>query len=1389
MRIDQIDIYTIKPGRRPQIQSFLIGLQSSLWVYVCLISTFIFAQGVHFKHLSINDGLSQNAVFAITQDHEGFMWFGTKDGLNKYDGYKFTVYEHDPNDPNSLDANYIKSLFCDSQGVLWVGTENGELNKFNKRTNSFLRIELPLSDGSGINNFEIKVISEDPEGNIWVGTRNNGLFKITTTEKKSEPYAVEQIHQTTDGKYPLSNNTIRDLYPDQNGFLWIATNAGLNRLNIKTNEIKSFYLKTKLPEAPDSNADEAITDIYGNQEGYLWLGSLTGLIKFDTSNFEFRVFPHHLSVFRYGWGEITDIIEDKDHDLWLATSAELMRFNQVTEKYTSYKNDPFQDESLSFNSISSLFLDRSNIVWVGTTGMGIDYYDPKAHQFLLLKNKDRNNSRVSSFSISSILEENDRYVWISGEVLYRWDRERNELKSFEDDSDQPYKFGNTAAWSMIKSKDGNLWFSSTAGVFKYHPETGRSKNFRYRPDDPNGVPQKDVYLIYEDFDENLWIVTENFMSKMIDREKGVFTHYRYVEGPEFNVYVRPVLLDEGNGKMWLGSKNGLFLFDKKKETFEEFSNDPEDQQSLINNHIKSLCQDPINPEKYLWVGTSGGLDLFDKHEETFTHFTEKNGLPNNVIYGILPDFPNHLWISTNKGLSKFDVKEKRFRNFDVQDGLQSNEFNTGAYFRSEKGELFFGGINGLNYFDPEQIKNNTYIPPIAFTGLKIYSENSDNEQNSFAEISLFDKNSLTFSDKADIITFEFSALDFSSPTKNQFAYKLEKLHEDWIYINNQNTATFTNLPPGNYKFHVKGSNNDGVWNEAGISIPIKILPHWSATWWAYALYGILLVTLLYFIRKREMKRMVIKNQLELERIESDSLRELDHLKSQFFTNISHEFRTPLTLIAGQTENLLEELQSTENVYKVQRISQNAKRIMQLINQIMDLAKLEAGKMKLYKEQENIVLYLKNLFFSFESIAEKKDIDLIFRSAENDIQVVFDLEKMSKVMTNLVSNAIKFTEENGTIELRLKRNDNDSLTILLIDSGIGISEKDLPHIFDRFYQADNSETKRYEGTGIGLALAKELVELHGGTIEVQSDPFKKGTLFTIDLPIGKPDTKNVSVRSHDIVKQDHPGSWENMVHTETILTDRIQKIILVIEDNEDIRKFIVEQLTETYEIIEAVNGKQGIEEAQRSIPDLIITDVMMPEMDGYSLVKYLKNNEKTSHIPIVMLTGKATQEDKMAGLETGVDAYITKPFSIKELKIWMANLIRQHEQMREKYRNELVIDPTEISARTLDQDFLMNMQKIVLKHIEDPGFGVEQLSEKMNLSTSQLHRKLNALIDQAPGQFIRNMRLQKAVELIKQNKDSLIDICYKTGFNDQAYFSRAFKNQFGCTPTAYKKDFS
>ena len=1363
-------------------------LRKNLSLLLCLMVCLGSAQEIRFKHLNINDGLSQNAVFSIAQDQEGFMWFGTKDGLNKYDGYHFTVYQHNPNDTTSLDANYINSLFCDSRGMLWVGTESGILNRFEKKTNTFQRIALPLEGAKGFNNFEIKVITEDRDGNIWAGTRNNGLFRIQWKEGPDERTQIKQIHRNTQNNYPLSDNTIRDIYTDEKGFLWIATNNGLDRFDPKTEEIRSFYINVKNKDAPASNSDPAITDIHGKGNGFLWLGTLSGLIKFDTTTFDYRVFPHHLSVFRYGWGEITEIVEDRNGDLWLASSAELMRFHPETQKYDSFKNDPFQSESLSFNSVSSLFIDRSGITWIGTTGMGIDYYDPKSHRFGLLKNKNKQNSRISSFSITSILEENERYVWISGEVIYRWDRQTGELISFEGDSNFPYLFGNTSAWSMVKSQQGDLWFSGTAGLFRVDPTTGKNRIYKFHPEHPAGIPQKDVYTVFEDANKDLWIVTENFLSKMIDRENGIFEHYRYVEGPEFHIYTRPVLLDEGKDKLWLGTKSGLLLFDKSKGAFQTFLNNPEDPGSLINNHIKCLTPDPVNPDRFLWAGTSGGLELFDKSKQTFLHFTEKDGLPNNVVYGILADKDHNLWLSTNKGISKFDPKERSFRNFDVEDGLQSNEFNTGAFYKSESGELFFGGIEGVNYFFPEQIENNTYVPPIAFTGLNVYSKSADNRtQNSFKKISLFDKDQLTFNDEDDIITFSFSALDFSSPGKNQFAYKMDNLHEDWIYINNQNTATFTNLPPGNYSFHVKGSNNDGVWNEQGTSIPIRVLPHWSATWWAYLMYTLVLLSLLYYIRKREMKRLAIKSQLELEKIETDSLRELDQLKSRFFTNISHEFRTPLTLIAGQSQVLLEKLKSLENRQRVQRISEQAKRLMDLINQILDLAKLESGKMQLNPQQDDIVLFVKNLFYAFESLAKQKNISLYFFSKPGQIQMVYDREKMEKIMVNLISNAIKFTDEGGEITLKIRTDQTDFIKVSLEDNGIGIAENQLPFIFDRFYQADNSDTKRYEGTGVGLALAKEFVELHKGSIKVKSgtgDLKKRGTTFVLKFPLGELEMSGENPNAGQI-----PPASPEVLDGMDFHMDKNSKIILLAEDNKDIRAFIVEQLKEKYRILEAGNGVVGIQLAEKHIPDLIITDVMMPQLDGYNMVKSLRDNEKTNHIPIIMLTGKGARQDKLEGLETGVDVYLTKPFDLKELKLHIKNLIRQREQLREKFTNKLVILPDEVSNISLDQQFLEKTLKVIDENLDDPAFGVDQLAEEVCLSTSQLHRKLNALIDQAPGQLIRNLRLQKAAELIKEDRLNLSEICFKTGFNDQAYFSRAFKSQFGCSPSAYKKEFS
>ncbi len=1368
------------------------------WFFVQLKFVFLFyctllpfqgnSQDFRFKHITSNDGLSQNTVLAITQDSDGFMWFGTKDGLNKYDGYSFEVFQHVPNDPLSIDSNYITALFTDSRGNLWVGTENGLLNRYDKKNNNFRRISLPFSNSEGRNNYEIKDIAEGKNGTIWVGTRDYGVFKVPVSDNVVQDKLIKQYHKEEKGASKLSHNIIRELYEDKNEILWIATNNGLTRMDVKKETFTPFYFNIKDPKAPKNVLDGAVTSIYGTDDGYLWLGCLSGLIMFNTHDYSYQFFPHQYTVDRYGWGEIIEIFEDHKKNLWLAAAGGLMYFDTEKKDYTYFRNDPYRPESVSYNSISGLYKDRTNIIWIGTVGMGIDYYDPKSHRFSLLKRIPDKTSRIAGFSLRSILEENERYVWVSGEVLYRWDRKTNTIKSYETSSKRVDDFGNTGPYSMIKAGDGDLWFATSEGLFVYDSKLEKAKQFKADKDKLDGVPQKNVFTVFEDREGQLWIVTENFLSKMTDKKNGLFKHYHYVSDPEYYLYLRPVLYDDGQ-KLWLGTKKGLLAFDKKKESFHTYVNVPADPKSLTNNHIKSICPDPENPDKFIWIGTSGGLEQFDKAKGTFTHFTEKDGLPNNVVYGILSDHQNKLWLSTNKGISRFNPRDLSFRNFEISDGLQNNEFNTGAYFKSDKGELFFGGIDGLNYFFPEQIKDNPFTPPIALTGIRVYNgSKKDDQKNSFISIPLHDKNAMTFSSKDYIIWLKFAALDFSTSEKNHYAYKLEGFHDDWIYIQNSPNVTFTHLPPGKYVFKLKASNNDGVWNEAGISIPMRVMPHWARSWWAYCLYFLLLMALLYFIRRYEINRILVKNQLEVNKIETDTLRKLDHLKTQFFTNISHEFRTPLTLISGQAESLLNGLKAEKNREQIKNISHHSQKMLLLINQLLDIAKLEAGKWELECCQNNMVLFLKNLFYSFESMAARKKIYLKFISDNDDIQVVFDIEKMAKIIGNLVSNALKFTPEKGSITLQVERVEESKLRISISDTGIGISEKDLPFIFDRFYQADKSDTRAFEGTGIGLALVKELVDLHRGTISVISNDQitgETGTTFIVEIPIG---AVELSKPQHQIPVLTQNGvptvTEEGSITAKADLPGR--KIILLIEDNADIRKFITEQLEDQYKVFTAVNGKEGIEYAQKFVPDLIITDVMMPEMDGITMVKVLKKNEMTSHIPIIVLTGKVTQEDKMEGLEAGIDAYLTKPFSVSELGLRISNLIRQREQLRLKYSHAFIVDPKDTGLTDIDQQFLENTHARIKENMNKVSFGVEQLAENMHLSASQLHRKLEALIAQTPGQLIRNKRLQKAAELISQNAGNLADICFQSGFNDQTYFSRAFKQQFGCSPSSYKK---
>lgn len=1314
------------------------------------------------------------------------MWFGTKDGLNRYDGRNFVIYQHNPFDSTSISDSYVTKLLEDRRGRIWIGTLSGEVNVFNRETENFCNIPIENEQSQKVITNEITDIAEGPDGTIWVATKGDGLINILVDDQNICNYNYRQfLHDPADDQ-SLSSSRVGNLFFDDHHTFWIGTEEGLNQFHESSVSFTRTQFNTKHPDAPASSGENKITSMHVSHDGAFWIGVQSGLVKFDRDSGNYEFYPNQYEVFEYGWGSINRIVEDHTGSLWLGTVAGLMRFDPLTKHFTYYRHDPLNSQSLSYNIISSLLIDKTGILWIGTSGQGINLLDFKANRFATLVRTPNPSSRITGFSIRSILEDNSGDVWISADVLYHWNRETGEMKSFETSSDLIDNLGNTDAYSMIQSSDGLLWFASSQGLFRHNPITNQTRLYKYSPGDETGLTNQAVNAVFQDRAGTIWIATHNHFSKMTDELAGTFQHYRY-QPSELSIGIaRPVIFQDVDGIFWLGTANGLIRFDPNVETFNTFQNHPEQPSSLSNNHIKSIVEDPVQPEKYLWIGTSGGLNKFDYRAGLFEHYTVQDGLPNEVVYGILPDEEGNLWLSTNRGLSRFNPQANTFRNFDVFDGLQSNEFNTGAYFKSKSGELFFGGIEGLNYFYPNAIQDNPHIPPIVLTNLRLGNRNvtvkSDPDRLS---ASIPEVNEIIFSHEDDVITFEFAALDYSAPDKNRYAYMLEGFNDNWIDADNIGTATYTNLPHGNYTLRVRGSNNDGIWNDDGLALAVIVTPPWWHTWWAYIMYALIFLNALYLLRRYELNRFNLKNQLDLERVEIDSLRKLDQLKSHFFANISHEFRTPLTLIIGQIETLFDSEEDRNRKKKLISVNNNAEQLLALINQLLDLSKLEAGKMELNPEKQNIVSFLKNHLFSFDSLAETKNISLNFSSSGAVISVNFDAEKMETVFINLFSNAIKFTEAGGRIDVAVELPQSDVVEIRVKDSGIGISKDRLPHIFDRFYQADPSNTRKYEGTGIGLSLAHELITLHSGTIDVQSEK-GVGTEFIIMLP-----NEDTSVTNeHDFVFIEQVSNEENasineLPDFEALLSEN-DEIILIVEDNADVRSFISEQLREDYKILEAANGREGIAVSQGTIPDLIITDLMMPEMDGYEFSMKIRNNEKTSHIPIIMLTAKAGLEPKIEGLEAGIDAYLNKPFHVKELQTRVKTLIDQRKNLKKQFSTSTYFKPSVIAKTSVDQSFLGKAIEVIDNHICEEDFRVEDFAVAMNMSISQLNRKLKALVDQPAGTFIRSLRLQRSVELLNQTDKTIAEICFEVGFNDQAYFSRTFKKQFGKSPSAFRK---
>ena len=1385
---------------------------------------------VKFEHFSPEQGFSHGGVLDIFQDSKGFLWFGTTNGLIRYDGYNFKTFKYDPDDVKSLNYNSVISIYEDTSGILWIGTEGGGLNKYNRESDKFTRYVHDANNPNSLSNNVVSSILRDRSGNLWIGTFG-GLNKLITRDS-----VTSFIHYKNDPNKPtsLSNDFVGQICEDKSGNLWIATGNGLDKLSQdEINKSSPTFIHYKhIPGDPKSLRHDAVFSIYEDNSGTLWVGTLGGgLNKLVSSDNEgsSNTFIHYMNDPKnptsLSSNVVGSIFEDGSGNLWIGTwGGGLNKFDRVNESFTQYEFDPNNSKSLNGNWVYSIYEDNSGILWVGTMPGGLNKFDPLKNQFKHYKHNPNDPKNLSVDRIYSIYEDSDGTLWIgtfygglnrlvpghdekSAPSFFRYSHNPNDPKSIN------------SVFSICEDNSGNIWIGTFGGGLNKLVQSEKNKSYpkfiHYEndPDDPTSLSNNAIRVIYKDNNGNLWIGTDSGLNKLISGadEMSPATFLSYINNLKDSTSISNNMVwsiyQDKQETIWIGTSGGLNKLipsdnNHSQATFIHYTNEFGNPSSLSGNQVSSMYED--NSGNF-WIGTEeGGLNKFDRKSEQFIRFKEKDGLPDNSIKGILGDDEGNLWLSTGNGLSKFNTKTKTFKNYSTKDGLQGTWFQGGAYFKNKNGEMFFGGNNGFNSFHPDSLRDNVRIPPMVITGFKLFNKSVpvglDTATNrTILSKSITETREIKLTYKDYIISFEFSALDFHTPEKNQYAYFLEGFDKEWNYTDaNTRFATYTNLDPGEYTFKVKGSNNDGIWNEAGTSIKLFITPPWWATWWAYSFYVLFALAGLYSIRRYELNRTQLKNQVKLDEVKLKEREETDRMKSRFFANISHEFRTPLTLIKGPAEKINKDSSGDEIEKQTGVIKKNADRLLSLINQLLDLSKLEAGKLELKASKSNIVPFIKGITMSFESIAERKDIMLKVKAGKDEIELYFDKEMITKIMTNLLSNAFKFTPKGGQIRVSVNESENDSIIIKVRDTGVGISEQELSKLFDRFYQVDSSQTREHEGTGIGLALTKELVELHQGKISVTSK-LGEGTEFTVMLPVGRAHLKDEQIVEEPVIliQTEREKNLMDINETDSSsfdglrMTDRgsetndDKEIILVVEDNADVREFIKDSLSKNFQIEEAANGEQGVRKAEQIIPDIIISDVMMPKMDGNELTRILKNEEKTSHIPIILLTAKSEQESKLEGLKKGADDYLTKPFDTKELRVRIKNLINIRRKLQQKYSSGDYLPPKrgdEKKLSNLEEQFINKVLEVIENHLSEEKFSIEQFGKEVGMGRVQLHRKLKALSGKSPSNYLRSVRLVRAREMIMEQKGNISDIAYSVGFSSPQYFTRCFKEEFGHSPS-------
>lgn len=1374
-----------------------MGKIKILLLLLIMQAYFCAGQDRNSKFIPIRAELSQNTVASIHQDHNGYLWIGTRNGLNRYDGANMITYEFDESDSTSLSNDYIRLVFEDSQNKLWVGTMGGGICLYNEDQDSFERFKVPNMPAY-LDEVSVKAFYEDENKNIWFGTEKFGLHFYDKTANRIKVY-----RKNLDDPFSISSNHITGIQVDDKNNLWISTWGG--GLNLFDANSQRFIVYTHDRNKTESLASDVIRKMYKSANGDIWLGTHRGLDKLqyhESGRYIFQHQPLDPQIEQTGTHVVLSILEDDKGQIWVGTeNGGLNLINPRKGTSILYTYDPRREFSIQNNSIWSLYQDNTGIIWVGTFNKGIFKIDEQSQKFEHFRHNAHFSNSLSNDAVSCFVEDKYHNVWIGtdGGGLNYWNVKNNTFKAFTTKS-KPYGLTKDAILSLLLDSKGNLWIGTwDGGVNLIRNGSNRIERFTLRHVLNKNQGSENVFSIHEDRQGRIWFSAFRDGLFAYDPADGSFLGFTHDhENPHSlsSDYVRPILEDD-EGFLWIGTEGGGL--NKMYETngqisFKRFENDINNPEGISSNTVISLLKDD---EGIIWVGTFSGLDRLDTQKEVFTKIGKKQGLPNEVIYGIQMDDEGNLWLSSNRGLSKYNPESGEVQNYNTADGLQGMEFFKNSSYKLSNGEMLFGGIDGFNRFRPDQIRKNEYEPNVFFSDFKLSNQSVKVGPESPLKKNIRKTEKIQLNYEQNDFSFEFAVLSFSQTSKNHYAYQLVNYDKDWQHIGNRREAYYTNVPPGYYVFKVKGTNNDGKWSTKEAAVEIVISPAWYNTYWAYSLYIIVITALLVWGIQTIVNRERLQTQLQMEHMELSKMQELDQMKSSFFANISHEFRSPLTLILGPLKAMYENLEFKNIREQVSMMIRNAESLLNLINQLLELSKLESGKMRLEAGEQDVAKFLKPVIHSFSSFAARKNISYKVSIPRDEILLFFDREKLEKIVVNLLSNAFKYTPEFGHVEFELI-NDKDRVTLVVKDDGIGIPEDEMEYIFNRYYRVRDSKNKKSKGTGIGLSLTKELVELHQGEIDLESKE-NEGSVFIVHLKKGSDhlnpedfanNESEYQFENQEIFKSDLQANSQPISESLENLEDQEKMpLILIIEDNNDIRNYIRQILEPDYRILEADNGKDGSELAFERIPDLVISDIMMPGMDGFQVCKKVKEDIKTSHIPVILLTAKASNDSALEGFEKGADYYITKPFNPKLLALRVRNVLNIHEHIRENLLNKktLNIEPTNVKIASRDEDFIKRAVKIVEDNMSNSEFYVDDLGRELGLSRMQLYRKLKGLIGQSANEFVRSIRLKRAAQLIRQNQLTISEITYQVGFNDLQYFRDCFKKQFGVNPSEYASD--